>query len=351
MKNDPGHEGSRVEDVEYNNIFKVILIGDPKVGKSCLRKRLTSPEESMCEYQPTEGIDFDIIKIPQDKEINKLQIWDVAGAGDKNHPKLIDISLRKSAAVLILFDLTNRATFESLEKYMKLVKDKATLPNPIIVLVGTKSDLIDDRQVLMEEASAFAQANDMEYVETSSVDGYTHYYGADHKNERTVAELFEWLTKKMLEEIRLTRATQGIDSSIQDFRDALRLATETAPIQLVINGLDTYIKRIESYKKPGHGSEINFSHGFWFMPQPRAENRELNYELAKTLRLQLERPLACNLSELFRPGSIETKRIEHLAKIAPDSETRPLIENEPSGSRIRSSELNKVISYAQRSFR
>ena len=149
------------------HIVKVVIIGDAGTGKTSLLLRAADDVFSES-YITTIGVDF---KIRSDEASNiKLQIWDTAG---QERFRTITTSYYKGAGVfIIVFDVTNRESFESVaNNWIPQIK---TLTDPAkacpILLVGNKADL-PNRAVQLAEAENFAFNNHMMYLDFSSKDG------------------------------------------------------------------------------------------------------------------------------------------------------------------------------------
>ena len=149
---------------EYSYLFKFIVIGDSAVGKSCLLLQFTD-QRFKSEHDVTIGVEFGARTVNVSGEQVKLQVWDTAG--QESFRSITRAYYRGSAAALLVFDITNRTSFESIGHWLKEAQQN-TSPQVTVMMVGNKMDLADQRQVSVEEAQRFAQANGMEYVEASA---------------------------------------------------------------------------------------------------------------------------------------------------------------------------------------
>jgi small GTP-binding protein len=147
--------------------YKFILIGRAGVGKTALLKRLVDDtfNESL---DSTVGVEFDSTLLVVDDQKIRLQIWDTAG--QEKFRSITKAYYRTAAGVLIVFDITDRKSFDQLPAW---VNDVRTLcdPSAVCTLVGAKSDVADERTVTILEAEALAQQYHMPYVETSAKTG------------------------------------------------------------------------------------------------------------------------------------------------------------------------------------
>ena len=153
----------------YQYIFKVILIGDSNTGQTSLINRFvnkTFDEKYLC----TIGVDFFMKTIEVDEQTIKLQIWDTAGM--EKYKSISSSYYRGSHAAFVIFDLTNKNTFDSITKWIEAYH-KSNNPQfqKNVVLIGNKSDLVDSREITRAEAENFAKMNKMVYWETSAKEG------------------------------------------------------------------------------------------------------------------------------------------------------------------------------------
>jgi small GTP-binding protein len=95
-------------------------------------------------------------------------IWDIPG--HDSFERVHNTIFRNAHAAMVFFDLTDRSTFESIEKLIHVSRD--VNPDVLLVIIGTKTDLVDLRQVTEEEACTKAYNHmALEYIETSLVTG------------------------------------------------------------------------------------------------------------------------------------------------------------------------------------
>jgi Ras-related protein Rab-2A len=148
--------------------IKYIIVGNSSVGKSCLLLRYTEDK-----YEPmhdiTIGVEFGTKTVYVDNNTIKIQIWDTAG--QESFKSIISSYFRGALGALLVFDLTNKESFNSIKEWMNMVKNKCNTPISFL-LVGNKADLENERVITKKEALEFAKNNDMEYIETSTKTGY-----------------------------------------------------------------------------------------------------------------------------------------------------------------------------------
>eukprot|EP00002_Diphylleia_rotans_P038957 TRINITY_DN8926_c0_g1_i7.p1 TRINITY_DN8926_c0_g1~~TRINITY_DN8926_c0_g1_i7.p1 ORF type:complete len:177 (-),score=33.57 TRINITY_DN8926_c0_g1_i7:629-1159(-) len=149
---------------ECDYVFKIVLIGDSGVGKSCLLSRLT--DQSFSEgFLSTIGVDLKIKTVERSGKIIKLQMWDTAG--QERFRCITQSYFRGAQGILLCFDLTNRSSFVSARRWHDDVM--ATGPKNLNwLLVGTKTDLSSSRVVTKEEGQNLADEFGIPYMEVSS---------------------------------------------------------------------------------------------------------------------------------------------------------------------------------------
>lgn len=149
---------------DYDYLFKILLIGDSGVGKSCLLLRFADDVFSDT-FIATIGVDFKIRTVELDGKKVKLQTWDTAG---QERFKTITQSFYRGAhGIIIVFDVTDQQSFNRLPTWMKEV-DYYSVENVNKVLIGNKCDLKAERVVPYEMAQTFADNFGMPYLETSA---------------------------------------------------------------------------------------------------------------------------------------------------------------------------------------
>ena len=139
-------------------------MGDSGVGKSCIILRYIENNFST-NLMNSIGVDFKLKNIELDNKKIKLQIWDTAG---QERFRTITTSYYKGAhAILIVFDITDRESFEHVRNWMADI-DKFAKEGVLRILVGNKCDLENSRQVRKEEGNELANKYGIKYIETSA---------------------------------------------------------------------------------------------------------------------------------------------------------------------------------------
>ncbi|EPQ57823.1 ras-domain-containing protein [Gloeophyllum trabeum ATCC 11539] len=187
--------------ISWHYVLKFIITGDAAVGKSSLLVRLTD-QRFLANPDPTLGVEFGskLITIPEENKIVKLQCWDTAGT--ESFRSITRSYYRGAAGCLLVYDVTNRTTFENCRTWLADVREHAD-PHLTCILVGNKVDLCADegrrREVPTEEAELFAKEEGLLFVEASA------------KSGQNVQEAFEQATRDILAKIQ--RGVFGDDRS------------------------------------------------------------------------------------------------------------------------------------------
>lgn len=159
------------EAEEYDYLFKTIVVGDGGVGKTALTLRF-SKGFFIEDYKTTVGVDFHVKTITIDSNEgpirSKLQIWDTCG--QERFTSIRPMYYRGSLGALLIFDLTNSSSFEHIPQWIEEVRANVKTEIPLL-LVGNKSDLVDQRAVSLEKINKFTQDFNLNYVETSAKTG------------------------------------------------------------------------------------------------------------------------------------------------------------------------------------
>merc|ERR1711972_656016 len=148
--------------------FKLVFLGEQSVGKTSLITRFMYDSFDHT-YQATIGIDFLSKTMYLEDRTVRLQLWDTAG--QERFRSLIPSYIRDSSGAIVVYDITNRASFLNTSKWIEDVRSERG-NDVVIVLVGNKTDLADRRQVSTEEGEEKAKENDVMFIETSAKMGY-----------------------------------------------------------------------------------------------------------------------------------------------------------------------------------
>jgi Ras-related protein Rab-1A len=167
-------------------LFKLLLIGDSGVGKSCLLLRFADDTYTES-YISTIGVDFvrifvllpillsqandylncaqKIRTIELDQKTIKLQIWDTAG--QERFRTITSSYYRGAHGIIVVYDVTDMESFNNVKQWLHEI-DRYAAENVNKLLVGNKSDLTSKRVVSTEQGKEFADSLGIEFLETSA---------------------------------------------------------------------------------------------------------------------------------------------------------------------------------------
>ena len=167
---DKGKNSTNKTPVALNNcLMKFVIIGDVSTGKTCIMNKFCHNTFTDTHIR-TIGVDFKRKTVDLDNNKIKLQIWDTSG--DPRFESITNSYSRSAHGLIIVYDLTNRASFDQIRKNGWIQdRKKNNCPTNCTILVGNKADLKDFRQVNYEEAAQLAKDNGLQYIETDTKSG------------------------------------------------------------------------------------------------------------------------------------------------------------------------------------
>ena len=149
------------EEVDF--LLKIVIVGDSGTGKTNLLSRFTRNvfEE---DTRNTIGVDF----FPMDLKINnktvKAQFWDTAG--QEKYRAIASAYYKNAQGAIIVYDISRKETFENIENWLNELKQHGD-PNIDMMILGNKTDLVEQRQVLTEEGRKLAENTKAFFMEVS----------------------------------------------------------------------------------------------------------------------------------------------------------------------------------------
>lgn len=184
-------------------VYKMIIVGDSAVGKTCIFKKITSGtfiEKSIS----TIGMDrrtltFKIDPGDGEKEID-VQLWDTAG--QERFRSITTSYYKASHGLLLMYDLTKRETFDNINNWIDSIKDSlGDENNYLMFLLGNKVDLANAnpscREITSEEAENFCKEKDLFWGGECSAKDF---------NEEQLKELFTKYTLEIYKKIGKTES-------------------------------------------------------------------------------------------------------------------------------------------------
>ncbi|XP_033017523.1 ras-related protein Rab-19 isoform X2 [Lacerta agilis] len=168
-------------DEAFDYLFKIILIGDSNVGKTCVVHRFKSGQYH-AKQQNTIGVDFTVRSLEIDGK--KVKVWDTAG--QERFQTITQSYYRSAHGAILAYDMTRRSTFESIPHWIHEI-EKYGAANLVLMLIGNKSDEAEKRQVLFEDACTLAEKHGiLAVLETSA------------KEAQNVDEVFILMAKELM---------------------------------------------------------------------------------------------------------------------------------------------------------
>jgi len=180
--------------MDNNVLFKVPIIGDSGVGKTCFLKKLLNPNENF-EKLPKGSIafDFHIQKTTSDGKVFKIQFIDTMGM--EKYRSVVKTIYKDADAFLIVFDVTDEISFDNITYWILDIKGQIDIKNVDLILIANKCDL--ERKVSEKRVENFEKRNDLgvhyNFFNTSAFTGLGVY------------EVFDCLTLKLAEKIELKK--------------------------------------------------------------------------------------------------------------------------------------------------
>jgi small GTP-binding protein len=182
----PEEDLKKSEEISYK--FKLVILGDPNVGKTSLVLRFTNDAFKRT-YIPTLGVHVSNKIFKVGDSLIQLVLWDIAG--QQKFEVMRQQFYLGSDAIFIVFDLTNPKTYSNVASWyfdvIKLLKGTQKLPGYVI---GNKKDLIDNIKIDPSDAIQLAKSLNLDYIETSALTG-EHVKDAFH----TIAEILYQLVR------------------------------------------------------------------------------------------------------------------------------------------------------------
>ncbi|XP_044630498.2 ras-related protein Rab-8A isoform X1 [Equus asinus] len=148
----------------YDYLFKLLLIGDSGVGKTCVLFRF-SEDAFNSTFISTIGIDFKIRTIELDGKRIKLQIWDTAG--QERFRTITTAYYRGAMGIMLVYDITNEKSFDNIRNWIRNIEEHASADVEKMIL-GNKCDVNDKRQVSKERGEKLALDYGIKFMETSA---------------------------------------------------------------------------------------------------------------------------------------------------------------------------------------
>lgn len=149
----------------FDFLFKLLLIGDSGVGKTCIIYRFVDNKFDSS-FITTIGIDFKIRTVEIDGKTIKLQIWDTAG--QERFDTITSSCYRGAQGIMLVYDVTDEKSFRNIPKWIRKTEQLSS-PTVQKLLVANKCDLIERRLITKERGELLAKHLDIRYKEISAL--------------------------------------------------------------------------------------------------------------------------------------------------------------------------------------
>lgn len=183
--------------------FKIVIVGDSGVGKSNILSRFTL-NEFHNNSKATVGVELQTKVYSIDGKLIKIQLWDTAG--QERYKSITSAYFKGSKGAMIVYDITKQDSFESVDKWFQQVKEFGD-DECVIIQVGNKCDLKQNRKVDIEHAKERAKQKNVFFMETSAADSTN----IDSAFKTLIIAIYNKLNKKIdIIEKRNSMLTVGV---------------------------------------------------------------------------------------------------------------------------------------------
>jgi len=192
---------SHLQGEDY--IFKIVIVGDSGVGKSNILSRFTL-NEFHNDSKATVGVELQTKLYSINGKIIKIQLWDTAG--QERYKSITSAYFKGSKGAMIVYDITKQESFDSVDKWYQQVKEFGD-DEVVIIQVGNKCDLKQNRKVDIEHAKERAKQKNVFFMETSAADSTN----IDSAFKTLIIAIYNKLNKKIdIIEKRNSMLTVGV---------------------------------------------------------------------------------------------------------------------------------------------
>ncbi|XP_072221601.1 ras-related protein Rab-15-like [Leuresthes tenuis] len=193
---------------QYDILFRLLILGDSGVGKTCMMRRFTEGEFDPSHIS-TIGVDFKMKTVEVDGIKVRVQIWDTAG--QERYQTITKQYYRRAQGIIFVYDITHQPSFQHIAKWASDVDECA--PDDVQrILVGNKADDELRRQVTKHQGGVLAETYEMDFFETSA------------STSSNINEAFIRLTELVLHAHK--RDLDNLLESLDDYLDKVALEEE-----------------------------------------------------------------------------------------------------------------------------
>ena len=179
-------EESKNDEITSIKSYKVLLLGNSYVGKTCILLRFS--EDSFNEnYELTIGLNYRIKTLNIDNNPIKMQIWDTSG--EEKFKAIARNFYRGAHGVLLVYDICEKNSFLDVRDWIEQIVENTDNDNIVMILCGNKSDKKKERKITKEEGENLAKNYGIPFFECSA------------KNNTNINEMFNTMAQNIYSKV------------------------------------------------------------------------------------------------------------------------------------------------------
>ena len=169
----------------YDDLFKLVIIGDSGVGKSCILLRFA--DDTFTEnYYSTIGVDFRFKCVDIGERKCKLQIWDTAG--QERFKTVTSAYYRGADGIIIVFDQTDKESFNNIQHWIEDISRYST-DEPAKIIIANKDDMAEEKKIVKnEDINELEKKTGLEVIKTSAKTGENVEYAFKKLAQQLILE-------------------------------------------------------------------------------------------------------------------------------------------------------------------
>ena len=169
----------------YDDLFKLVIIGDSGVGKSCILLRFAD-ETFTVTYYSTIGVDFRFKCVDIGERKCKLQIWDTAG--QERFKTVTSAYYRGADGIIIVFDQTDKESFNNIQHWIEDISRYST-DEPAKIIIANKDDMAEEKKIVKnEDINELEKKTGLEVIKTSAKTGENVEYAFKKLAQQLILE-------------------------------------------------------------------------------------------------------------------------------------------------------------------
>jgi len=240
--------------MEGENVFKFIFIGPEKVGKSDIIQRLLGKDFNE-KSSSSNSASYSNVSLELEGYSFNFDLWDTPG--NEIYLKLTKIFLRGIKGVFAVYDITDKSSFDNVDKWIELLKE-VDADNVPKILIGNKCDLMDKREVTFEEGELKAKKYGAYFIETSALSGENlenafnkiKLEAAKKEFNETKSKKYKKGLKELINKLgKIVSQTENLKSESYSQKDFDKLKDDNAKLNDELNKAKNIILNLENKDK------------------------------------------------------------------------------------------------------